>query len=200
MKKQQKYFPLNNIRLGSYLPVFTIAAVSFILYFSETYHPSWNFKWQGISIEVRDTVKVLATQGAIYDRIVGYAGKTKPAGYRQRWFLKNATTKELQKLVTYPNPVVKTLAYEGLLKRKSQNHFKILKEVLSDTTYVGYLSGCIGDKMEMREYLVEHRFHLDIIATTSPPPPGLKSGIDLSSEEIKELQNIYQKNRPLSDR
>jgi len=193
MKRQQKYLPTDTLSLKHFLPVFTIAAVSFIFYFSESYHPSWNYNWEGISTEVRDTVKILEDQWAIYSYLVGYGAKTTPEWYRQKWFLKNTTTKELQKLSTYPNPIVKTLSYEGLLRRKDQDHFKILKEILRDTTHVGHLSGCLGNSMEMREYLVEYRFHLDIIEVSPPLPPRGELRFDLSDEEMKQLKTIYQK-------
>ena len=193
--RQQKYFTSNSFQINFYLPVFTIVAVSFIFYFSKAYHPKSNFNWQGVSAEVRDTVLVLEEQWAIYGYLVGYSAKTTPAWYRQNWFLKNATTIELQKLSTYPNPVVKTLAYEGLLRRNKQNAFPILKKILSDTTTVDYLSGCIGTTMAMNEYLVEYRFHLGLIATTLPPRPEINLGIDLTPEEVKELKSIYEKKK-----
>jgi len=193
MKRQQKNLPTDILNLKLYLPVFTIAAVSFTLYFSEAYHPSWNYDWQGIRPEVRNTVYLLEDQWAIFSYLVGYAAQTTPQWYRQRWFMKNATTKELQKLISYPNSIVKTLSYEGLLRRKPKDHFNILSEIMRDTTRIDYLSGCIGNNIAMNEYLVEYRFFLGIIATTPPPPPGLRLGINLSEEEIKELKTIYQK-------
>lgn len=159
MKRQQKHLP-NNI-LKFYLPVFTIAAVSLVFYFSKINLPHSNFNWEGINSEVRDTVKKIEAYDAVTDRMIGIAAKKSPQWKRQMWLKQNATLAELQNLKAYPNSAVKAIIFDGLLKRKKQDNYELMKEAFRDTTtFFDYQSGCIGMPFMLGEYLYEEVLYM----------------------------------------
>jgi hypothetical protein len=108
--------------------------------------------------------------------------------------MENATESELLNLTEYPNGTVKTIAYEGLL-RKSEFQNKtgiVLKAIKEDEHKTYFQSGCIGMELNIGEYLVD--IVLKIGDNSPPPPPGgfgIKYG--LSESECNKILAEYRK-------
>ncbi|MCH2032286.1 MAG: hypothetical protein MK202_02105 [Tenacibaculum sp.] len=172
-------------------PLLTIIAVTLLMYYS--FDKSWLFNWNGIREEIKDTVKI-AQNKLVSGRFVGEGGVKSSQYNRRKWIMKTATVSELLKLTDYPNGTIKTIAYEGLL-RKPHFHDKsnIALKAISETDYfTNYESGCMVTDMTIGEYIVDYVLQ---IGDLSPPPPpggfGLKFGI--SEEECEKLLNEYRK-------
>ena len=77
--------------------------------------------------------------------------------------MKNATESELLKLTKFPGGNIKAIAYERLLRKKDfQNKTELILNAINYTIYsVYYQSGCLGNKMEIGEYLVQNVLMID---------------------------------------
>lgn len=138
------------------LPVLSILIIGIFIILSISYEPHWSFKWSGIRDNVKDSVGVLRKYGYITSRGIGLDGDT-PFQYHTRlWLMKNASFSELMLLKEYPHNIIRTIAYEGLLKRKHQNSKELIFEALNDsTTFFLYKSGCSTYDLFLPEYIAK---------------------------------------------
>ncbi len=174
------------------LPIGTLTIVGLIFFLSSAYEPSWTFNWQEIRPEIRDTVKLIERYGSVTSGIVGYAGQTPQQWHRRKWLMKNATEDELTKLIDYPSGTVKTIAYEGLIRKENSDKYKLINQALNDTTtFFNYQSGCDGFTMMIGEYLVENV--IPISDRVPPLPPEKVIEYNLSDTEIVNLRELYNK-------
>ncbi|WP_408038789.1 hypothetical protein [Tenacibaculum amylolyticum] len=175
-----------------FLPVLSIIGIGIIFIISLFYEKSWTYNWSEIRQQIKDSVRIAEHDG-ISSGVVGYDAR-KPAQFdRRHWIMKNATTSELLKLTEYPNGTIKTIAYEGLIrKREYKNKNALILKAIADTEYpIHYQSGCVGSSMNIGEYLVDVVLQ---IGDNSPPPPkgfGLKFG--LSEKECLAIVTKYRK-------
>ena len=143
--------------------------------------------------KIKDTIKI-AQNGYISGRFVGEGGFRSAQYDRRIWIMKNATESELLKLTEYPNGTIKTIAYEGLLRKPNfADKNKIVLKAISETEYfTNYESGCFITYMTIGEYIVD--YILQIGDLSPPPPPGdFWSKFGLSEKEHSEILVEYRK-------
>src|SRR5690606_31557953 len=117
MRKTERHNKKRN-RFSIVLPILTIIGIGILFAFSSFYEKSWSFNWNGIRNQIKDSVQI-AENGGISSGVVGY-GARKPKQFdRRHWIMQNATESELIKLTEYPNGTVKTIAYEGLIRKEN---------------------------------------------------------------------------------
>ena len=198
MKKRKRHSEKRN-RFSMLLPILTIVGIGIIVVFFSFYEKSWTYNWNGIRQQIKDSVKV-AENDWVTGRIVG-EGAHRPKQYdRIQWIMKNATEKELLRLTEYPNGTIKTIAYEGLLRKSEfKNKSELTLKAIAETEYTThYLSGCIGMELNIGEYLVD--IVLKIGDNSPPPPPGgfgIKYGLSESERnkilaEYRKVESLYR--------
>ena len=191
MRKTERHNKKRN-RFSIVFPILTIIGIGIVAVLSSGYEKSWSYNWNGISDQVRDSIKV-AEYGGISSGWVGIAPK-KPKQYDRRfWIMKNASESELLKLTEYPNGTIKTIAYEGLIRKKDfdKKSELILKAIDDNEFTIEYASGCTGMPMRISEYLVD--FVLLINYKSPPLPDGLYNRYNLSETEIEKIMVEYRK-------
>ncbi len=164
--------------------------VLFVL--SSFYEKSWTYNWNGISEQIRDSIKVAEYRG-ISSGIVGIDARKPNQFDRRHWIMKNATVPELLKLTEYPNGTIKTIAYEGLLRKEEfENKTELILKAISDNEYpILFQSGCVGTKMNISEYLIDFVLFID---DKSPPPPiGFENNFGISKTERNKILVEYRK-------
>ena len=191
MRKTERHNKKRN-RFSIVFPILSIIGIGIIAVLSSGYEKSWSYNWNGISDQVRDSIKV-AEYGGISSGWVGIAPK-KPKQYDRRfWIMKNASESELLKLTEYPNGTIKTIAYEGLIRKKDfDKKSELILKALDDNEFtIEYTSGCTGVPMRISEYLVDYVLFID---DKSPPlPDGLYNQYNLSETEIEKIMVEYRK-------
>jgi hypothetical protein len=107
--------------------------------------------------------------------------------------MENATESELLKLTVFPNGNIKAIAYEGLLRKKNfKNKTELILNAINDTIYpVYYQSGCLGNKLEIGEYLVQNVLMID--DRIPPFPPELVTDFGLSELEKQKILTEFHK-------
>jgi len=179
-------------RIPIFLPIITIIGIGIITVLSSFYEKSWSYNWNEISVQIRDSVK-LAEHRGISSGVVGYAG-VKPKQFDRRyWIMQNATKSELLKLTNYPNATIKTIAYEGLLRKTNYtDKTKLVLKSIDDSEYpMIYQTGCTGIQMSIAEYLVEFVLYID---DKSPPAPdGIRNRFGFSEADINAIMAEYRK-------
>ena len=179
-------------RFAIAFPLLTIISIGIIFVLSSFYEKSWSYNWNGISKQIKDSVQVAQYHG-ISSGWVGIAPQ-KPKQYDRRfWIMKNATASELLKLTEYPNGTIKTIAYEGLIRKPEfENKSELVLKAISDTEYPTYYrSGCGTTIMNIGEYLVDFVLFID---DKSPPPPiGFENQFGLSESERNQILEEYRK-------
>ena len=191
MRKTERHNKKRN-RFSIFFPILSIIGIGIIAVLSSGYEKSWSYNWNGISEQVRDSIKV-AEYAGISSGWVGIAPK-KPKQYDRRfWIMKNASESELLKLTEYPNGTIKTIAYEGLIRKKDfDKKSELILKALDDNEFtIEYASGCTGTPMRISEYLVEYVLFIN---DKSPPlPDGLYNQYNLSEIEIEKIMVEYRK-------
>ncbi len=186
----------NNIkkfsRFAIVFPVLTIIGIGIFFVLSSFYEKSWSYNWNGIRNQIRDSVKVAEYNGFTS----GWVGivPSKDKNYsNQLWIMSNATESELLRLLEYPNGTVKTIAYEGLIRKPNfNNKADLVLRAISDKQYpIYYRTGCNGMEMSIGEYLVE--FLLFINYDGPPIPPEYKNKFGFSEENINTILVEYRK-------
>ena len=173
-------------------PLLTIVAIGVIFVLSSFYEKSWSYNWDGISKQIKDSVQVAQYHG-ISSGWVGIAPQ-KPKQYDRRyWIMQNATVSELLELTEYPNGTIKTIAYEGLMRKpKWKNKTNYILKAIADNEYPIYFqAGCSGIEMTIGEYLIE--FILLIDDESPPMPSGLKNPYGFSDVDIEKILVEYRK-------
>lgn len=149
-------------RFSILFPILTILGIGIITVLTSGYEKSWMFSWNGIESKIKDSISVYEYQ--FISSGIGGDGRGMPEEIESRkWILENATESELLKLTEFPNGNIKAIAYEGLLrKKKFENKMKLISKAINDTIYsVYYQSGCLGNKFEIGEYLVQKVLMID---------------------------------------
>ena len=191
MRKTERHNKKRN-RFSIVFPILTIIGIGILFSFSSFYEKSWSYNWGGISEQIRDSVKV-AQYGGISNGGVGISNR-KPKQYdRRHWIMRNATESELLKLTDYPNGTIKTIAYEGLLRRKEfKDKTQLVLKSLKDNEYpMEYQMGCVGTGMYISEYLIDFVLYLD---NGGPPlPDGLRNRFRLAENDVDKIMSEYRK-------
>ncbi len=200
MKKKLFKRKSKSKKVTPYLPILTFLVVVGMYYFSIIYSPKWNFKWEGIRKEIKDSIIALDDYGEITSYAVGYSGHTPQQYHRQNWLLKNTTVSEFKKLIEYPSGVVKGIAYEGLLRNLEVKKYPLFKKSLNDTlTFVFYASGCSSDGFMLSDYVINFISRLSKEVPPSPNSPKMeitdkeKTEILALLEERKTKEKYYKK-------
>ena len=187
MKKRKRII---NKPLTYFLPLGTLVIVGLLYFFSISYDPSSNYKWNGIRPEIKDTVLLIKEYGGITSGSVGNSGKTPQQWYRRHWFMKQVKEKELLKLMEYPNGTVKAIVFESLIRKGQQDNYKLIVKALNDTShFLNYQSGCLGETIMIGEYIVQNVLYID--QKSPPPPPEFQIKNRLTGQEIKSIQLIF---------
>lgn len=190
MNKRKRHIEKRN-RFSMVFPILTIIGIGIVIVLSSFYEKSWTYNWNGIRQQIKDSVKV-AEYGGISTGIVGYDA-CKPAQFdRRHWIMQNASESELLKLTAYPNGTIKTIAYEGLIKKlEFENKTNLILDAIADTEYHIYLrSGCTGTPMHIGEYLVDFVLQID---DRSPPFAGEKPNYGLTKNDEEIILTEYRK-------
>ena len=168
------------------LPILTIIGIGVLFVLSSFYEKSWTYNWNGISEQIRDSIKVAEYRG-ISSGVVGIDARKPNQFDRRHWIMKNATVSELLKLTEYPNGTIKTIAYEGFEKKT-----ELVMKSLKDIEYpIEYQSGCVGRPMYISEYLIDFVLYLD---NDGPPlPDGLYNRFGLAENDVKKIMDEYRK-------
>jgi hypothetical protein len=179
-------------RFSMVFPILTIIGMGILFAFSSFYEKSLSFNWNGIRNQIKDSVQI-AEYGGISTGVVGYDGRKPKHFDRRHWIMQNATESELIKLTEYPNGTVKTIAYEGLMrKEKFEKKFDFILKAIADTEFTIILqAGCSGTEMNISEYLIDFVLYID---DKSPPPPiELKIPFKISEKERVKILKEYRK-------
>ena len=191
MRKTERHIRKRN-RFPIIFPIVTIIGIGIVVVLSSFYEKSWIYDWNGIRQQIKDSVKV-AEYGGISSGVVGIAAKRPKQFDRRVWIMKNATESELLKLTEYPNGTIKSIAYEGLIRKPEfKNKTDLILKAISDTEYpIEIQSGCVGTNMNISEYLVDFVLYID---DKSPPSPiGFENTFGLSESERNKILAEYRK-------
>lgn len=188
MKKSERHNKKKN-HFSIVFPILTIIGIGVFTVLTLFYEKSWSYNWNGISEQVRDSVKV-AEYGGISNGWVGIAPKKPKQFDRRFWIMKNATESELLKLTEYPNGTIKTIAYEGLLRKPIfENKVELMLKAIKDTQYsIFFRAGCEGMPMNISEYLVDFVLLIDDKGVL-----GKTNRYKLSQNDIDVILNEYKK-------
>ena len=191
MRRSERHNKRRN-RFSIVFPILTIIGIATLTAFSSFYEKSWSFNWNGINEQVRDSVKVAEFYG-ISNGGVGIANRKPKQYHRRHWIMNNATESDLLKLTEYPNGTIKTIAYEGLIRKpKSKNKTDYILKAIADNEYPIYFqAGCSGIEMTIGEYLIE--FVLLIDDDSPPLPSGFRNPYDFSDVDIEKIMAEYRK-------
>ena len=191
MKKTERHHEKRN-RFSIFLPILAIIGIGILFAFSSFYEKSWSFNWNGIRNQIKDSIQV-AEYGGISSGVVGIDAR-KPKQYDRRyWIMQNATKEELLKLTEYPNGTIKTIAYEGLIRKPGfMEKTDLILKAISDTKYpIEYQAGCVGTNMNIGEYLIDFVLYID---DKSPPAPiGLENQFKISEIDRVKILKEYRK-------
>lgn len=149
-------------RFSILFPILTIVGIGIIVVLSSGYEKSWTFNWNGIESKIKDSISVYKYQSI--SNGIGGNGRAIPEEIESRnWIMENATESELLKLTEFPNGNIKAIAYEGLLRKKDfVSKMELILNAINDTIYsVYYQSGCLGNELEIGEYLVQKILMID---------------------------------------
>lgn len=181
--------------LPFFFSYFSVVMGSILFFISTTSNKSWAFHWENVRSEVRDSVRLFEKGMDIHIGAVGYAGRKTKQHYLRLWLLKNASQYEMEKLINYPSPCVKAIAYESLLRRKNTLDKKeLFVKALNDTTsaFSFFSGGCVGDAVLISEYLIAVQFQLfdDSSYLKSYFLERMKN-MGLKEEEVEDILSIY---------
>ncbi|EDP95801.1 hypothetical protein U8527_11810 [Kordia algicida OT-1] len=188
MKRQTN--KLKNPR--SIFPLITILGMTLLILCSSFYNKEWYFDWSGIRPQIKDSIEVAKYYG-IDAKYVGYANRKSNQYDRQRWLMKNATRQELEKLTTYPDETIKAIAYKGLLRDPSitrNDKFSIVLKVFKNhPEYIYYTRGCVAERMELSQYLMENVLLENFIF--DPDNRKFHKGFNFTAAQEQHLLNKY---------
>ena len=172
---------------SKFLSIFLLIFILMTYGFSNSYDKSWNFDWSGIRPQVKDSILKVKK----YGRLITSNGEGNAYMSQiktQRWLFKNIKTSELIYLTDFPDPNIKALSYNVLLRKKNNNKFSLLKKALKDTlSFVNLAGGCLIYDMHLGEYLLKHQLNFGL-----KRPRGMRQIEDeLTFDQIKEIQKLY---------
>ncbi|NQY10645.1 MAG: hypothetical protein HRT71_14190 [Flavobacteriales bacterium] len=158
---------------------------------------------------ILDTVRRLEESDFISTGAVGYAAR-KPRQYDRRiWLQKNATDKELIRLTTYPNAVVKATAFHGLFRKKHKDVPQILVDFSDQSGFIEFVSGCLGEPIHLGEYCFTEVMNYESPWDNYPSviyPNGYRGKVGLGNDQkeliianiVKHKENYYSQPDSLS--
>ena len=192
MRKTRRHIRNRN-RFLKVFPILTIVGIGIVAMVFSFYEKSWTYNWDGIRQQIRDSIKV-AKNGDIIGRSFIQCTDGRAQFIRISWIMQNATESELLKLTDYPNGTIKTIAYEGLIKKSDfKNKSDIILKAIKDTEYKTYFtSDCLGNELEIGEYLVDFVLQIGDMSYILPPNGNIiKYG--LSESECNRIVAEYRK-------
>ena len=125
------------------------------LFIHEIGKPKHQFDWTGVRSHIKDTILRIAEYNDVSSYFVGYDAHVSPQYDRAKWFMNNAETYELKKLINYNNGAVKAYCFKSLLKRNDVELFDYIVQSYHDKTMVYTTSGCIGGEYTLFEFYIE---------------------------------------------
>ncbi|WP_075342780.1 hypothetical protein [Tenacibaculum agarivorans] len=186
MKKRKNYNP----KVSVFFPILTFTCVGVLFIFSNYYTPKWNFKWEGIRKEVKDSIVKFDKYGMLSYTDVDQIK-------RQRWVLNNLTSFEYNKLLYYPSGEVQAMCYAGLMKNSTLDKYHLFKKSLNDTlTFVTVNSGCFINEFMISDYVINQITNL---SGNYPPIFNRKIEYNLTLEERNEILNLYKERKIKED-
>jgi len=166
-------------------PFIGILTMGFITFVTIHKEPHWTYNWTGIRKNIKDSLI------AMDKRRVIPIGLDDIEVIRKKWVMRNATEVELLKLTESPSTTIKTIAYEGLLRKTNFNQKdKLIIEAIKDTTCILFLdSPCSSFDISIGEYFVNYTLGID----TNTPVPPVNNNFGLSKLEKENIITEYRK-------
>jgi|GEM_PF-1851886 len=162
-RKQRKSYFLFGIPI--------LLALTFSTFLFTEVEPYYNYDWSGIRNEVKDTlIGFCMDHEDITAHAVGEAARTPRQWYRYKFLRNNLTSKEAEKLKSFPKDKVKALAYEVSIRKNPDKLYSLMSEALNDTTtFINYQIGCEGITYLLAEYLNYEVCFLGLDSTQRAP-------------------------------
>ena len=158
---------------------------------------SWLYNFDGISKEVEKKIKSVDKQSFSYDNVIPYYLGV--SIYKDMdWLAKNMTQKEAEKVLNYPNPVVRITAYRSLLNYNSQSfsekNFQILSQALQEHEILTGSSGsCVQWVAPASYFFSDMYFYLGEKGYDRQKQINfLKADYHLTNSEMKHLLHLHQ--------
>lgn len=198
MNKRKKSLRLKKSRQASTrsigVSLGTMVIAGLFLFLSSAYDPSWVYDWGDIRAEIKDSTILIEKYNSITSGVIGINAYKPQQWSRRRWLKKHATIEELKHLIEHPNSVVKTTAYEALVKRDKAKAYNYIIQALNDTTssFIFY-SGCVGSRMTPGSFLLERV--IPISDNQHPPNSKYLESYNLTEEKVSVLKKTYQKHK-----
>ncbi|MBO3697106.1 hypothetical protein [Roseivirga sp. E12] len=189
MKRKSRIAKRNHLSI--IFPIITVVGIGITLVLSSAYDENWFYNWDGIRKEIKDSIKAVEYNWVTERAFSSEETKTVQI-HQQFWIMNNASEKELLKLTEYPNGTVKTIAYEGLIRRKGfETKADLLIKAINDNDHSVYLQvGCEAIPMSIGRYLVEFILQID---DRSPPFAGERPNFGLTRADEKRVLAEYKK-------
>lgn len=124
------------------------------LFINELEKPKNQFDWTEIRKNIKDTILSIEQQGDVSARFIGYNAHESKQYHRGRWFMDNASSYELKKLINYENGAVKAYSFKALLERNDNNIYSYIVDSYDDETIVYSQSGCVGQEFSLFEFYI----------------------------------------------
>ena len=112
----------------------------------------YHFDWSEIRPMIKDTILSIEKHNEIDSEFTGYIGKTSQSWHTQNWLISQATTSELEKLITYDNSAVRGIVFEALINRKHPNLYNYIIQSVDYKKPVYVQFGCLIDSFGLTEY------------------------------------------------
>lgn len=118
-----------------YVPTLVcLCLVGVFLSFTSKFNKNWNYNWHGVHLELREKVKYLEERDWAVES--NNKEKFKVLVDARTYIIDSTSTTELEILSNYPNGVIRTLAYKGLLKQNIPNKIDWIERAINDTCYI----------------------------------------------------------------
>lgn len=179
--------------LSVLLPMFSVITVGFLLALGITYDYEKANAWRGIRPEVKDTMLALVDYGDLNYQSLAYYASLSPQWSRIQWFVNYGTRSEMLKLSNHPNPGIKKVAYEAMLKRGYINYDLILKSFQEPNLELSYMEGFIPKQIFLGDYLMNQVLKISERPYWTPTRFQHPIKHVLSAEEINKIRALYKK-------
>lgn len=194
--KRNRFYIFPNLSIlfvqGIIVLFFSISIVILV-----NFRPTWFFSFDGISENVEKKVKSVDKQSFSYgEKYPYYLGL--PIYEDIDWLTKNMTKEEAQKILSYPNPVVRVTAYRNLLNynfdKNQTGSYELLCQVLQEYDVLQGSSGsCVGWVAPTGWFFSDMYFYLgEEGGKNKEQIDFLKKMYRLKDSEIKHLVHLQQ--------
>lgn len=186
-RKYQRRIKLNKFNFGRIIPLFLLFLIFFTFGFSNSNFKTWNFNWNGIRSEIKDSILKFKWR----QKIVTLPNEMSDSREinTQNWIRINTSTDELTKLIKYPDSYVRAISYDALLRRPSINKYIHIKNVLNDTlSYIVVYGGCFRNDISIAEYILKQQLGFGTIR----PRKSFKIEDQLTIEQVKEIDSLFK--------